>query len=255
MTVQACAEIVERGDRDRFLAAMSCPVEAREVLFPIYAFNVEVSRAPWVTEEPMIAEIRIQWWREAMEEIGAGKEPRAHEVVQPLSGLIREQGLPTSLFEEAAQARRWECYKEPFEDEAHFTQHIERTAAHPTWAAALGLGAGAELEEPVRQVGRATGLANWLRAVPELESRGRYPLPDGRPEAVQSLAREALERLETVKRTDFGPAVPALRASWDVPRVLKLAARRPELVAQAGLEGAPAGRRLRLMWHAARGGW
>ena len=65
----ACADIVRRADPARFQAAMAAPVAARSVLFPIYAFNVEVARAPWVTSEPMIAEMRLQWWVDALEEI------------------------------------------------------------------------------------------------------------------------------------------------------------------------------------------
>ena len=83
MSIQACADLVARGDPDRFRAAMAAPVPARQVLFPIYAFAVEVSRAPWVTQEPMIAEMRLQWWRDVCDEIEAGKPARAQEVVGP----------------------------------------------------------------------------------------------------------------------------------------------------------------------------
>ena len=55
MSLNACAALVERSDPDRFRATMAAPVAARRVLFPIYAFNVEVTRAPWVTQEVMIA--------------------------------------------------------------------------------------------------------------------------------------------------------------------------------------------------------
>ena len=68
----ACAAIVERADPLRFRATMAAPVKARRVLFPLYAFNIEVARAPWVTQEAMIAEMRLQWWRDVCEEIGQG---------------------------------------------------------------------------------------------------------------------------------------------------------------------------------------
>ena len=61
MSIQACADLVHRGDPDRFAAIMAAPVGARERLFPIFAFNLEVARAPWVTAEAMIAEMRLQW--------------------------------------------------------------------------------------------------------------------------------------------------------------------------------------------------
>jgi 15-cis-phytoene synthase len=57
MTVNACAALVQRGDPDRFAAVMAAPVEARARLFVIYAWNLEVARAPWVTSEPLIAEM------------------------------------------------------------------------------------------------------------------------------------------------------------------------------------------------------
>jgi hypothetical protein len=77
---------------------MATPPEARAVLFPLYAFNLEVSRAPWVTEEPMIAEMRLQFWRDVAEEIGQGAPPRAHEVAAPLAEAVRA--------EDAGAARR-----------------------------------------------------------------------------------------------------------------------------------------------------
>ena len=70
--LNACAALVERGDPVRFRAAMASPMAARRVLFPLYAFNLEVARAPWVTQEPMIARMRLQWWRDALAEIAAG---------------------------------------------------------------------------------------------------------------------------------------------------------------------------------------
>lgn len=68
MSIAACAALVARGDPDRFAAIMAAPPAARARLFPLYAFNLEVARAPWVTKEPMIAEMRLQWWRDVLAE-------------------------------------------------------------------------------------------------------------------------------------------------------------------------------------------
>ena len=112
----ACAQMVERADPDRFRALMATPVAARAKLFPIYAFNIEAARAPWVTQETMIAEMRLQWWRDALEEIRSGATVRRHEVVTPLAGLaaraaadgvevLRVPGGSTDSISEALQAR------------------------------------------------------------------------------------------------------------------------------------------------------
>ena len=113
MTVEACAGIVQRGDADRFLATMAAPPAARLRLFPLYAFNVEVSRAPWLTAEPMIAQMRLQWWRDALDEIGAGGQVRRHEVATPLAQVLREARIPMPTLlgplQALIDARVWDC--------------------------------------------------------------------------------------------------------------------------------------------------
>ena len=70
--VIACAKLVERGDPLRFRAVMAAPSDLRPALFTLFAFNLEVARAPWVTKEAMIAEMRLQWWHDALGEIANG---------------------------------------------------------------------------------------------------------------------------------------------------------------------------------------
>ena len=92
MSTQACARIVKQGDPDRFVATMAAPAPMRPALFAIFAFNVEVTRAPWLTSEPMIAEMRLQWWRDALAEIGAGSRVRHHEVAVALAQVLDREG-------------------------------------------------------------------------------------------------------------------------------------------------------------------
>ena len=91
MSLQACANLVSRADPERFAAAMSAPLEARRVLLPIYAATAEVARAPWMTQEPVIAEMRLQWWRDVFEEIEHGRA-RKHEVVDALAEVLTPKG-------------------------------------------------------------------------------------------------------------------------------------------------------------------
>ena len=86
--ILACAGLLERGDPSRFRAVMLTPVNIRSKLLPIFAFNLEVARAPWVTKEAMIAEMRLQWWHDALSEIALVEVVRRHECVGPLSKLI-----------------------------------------------------------------------------------------------------------------------------------------------------------------------
>ncbi len=201
MTLAACADIVRRGDPDRFLAAMAAPPAARAVLFPLYAFNVEVARAPWVTAEPLIAEMRLQWWRDALDEIAEGRPVRAHEVTVPLAGMLDAAGA--RALDGAVAARRRDIDPAPFAGDAALWAHLDATAGTLMWVAARALGAAPDAETTVRRIGQAGGLASWFRAVPELVARGRAPLPDPSAEGVAALAGQGLDRL--------GPAPPGAR--------------------------------------------
>ncbi|MEL7211995.1 MAG: squalene/phytoene synthase family protein [Pseudomonadota bacterium] len=254
MSFEACAGIVERGDPERFLAIMAAPPEARRVLFPIIALNVEVSRAPWVTQEPMIAEMRLQWWRDALEEIASGGPVRSHEVTTPLAEVLTPK--QARALDRLVAARRWDVYSEPFEDAVHFEEYLDATAAELMVTCAQALGdASAEV---VRGFGWGVGLANWLRAVPELEARGKVPMVDGRADAVRLLAQRgvALIREARARRAAVSAAArPAMLMGWQAEYVLRRASANPDAVRQGTLAPSPARAKLGLMIGAATGRW
>lgn len=244
MSLSACAAQVARGDPDRFAATMAAPEAARARLWPLYAFNLEIARAPWVTAEPMIAEMRLQFWRDV---VADGRVP-AHEVAGPLVDLIREAALPADLLDRMIEARRWDIWREPFVDVAALDAHIEATSAGLYWVAALALGAAPQHEAAVRDIGFAAGLAAWLRAVPELGARGRQPLPDPRPEAVAALARQGLARLDRGRKAGLPRALrPAVLPAWQAGPVLWMAALDPARVARGALALPEFSRRWRLL--------
>lgn len=250
----ACAGIVQRGDPERFLAAMAAPGVARAVLFPLYAFNVEVSRAPWVSAEPMIAEMRLQWWRDAVDEMARGGPVRRHEVTTPLATALPERLAPA--LDDAVAARRWDIYRDGFDGAADLDEHIEKTAGTLMRVAALALGEAAE--SVVADIAYASGAANWLRAVPDLVARGRRPLPDDTDAGIRRLAERGLDRLASARarRADVSrDAAVALLAGWQAGPVLAQARRAPSRVAAGRLGQSEAGKRLSLMARAASGRW
>jgi 15-cis-phytoene synthase len=246
MSIDACAAIVARGDPDRFAAVMAAPRRVRGGLFVLYAFNLEVARAPWVTAEPMIAEMRLQWWRDVLE-----APRRAHEVAGPLHDLIAEAALPVAVMDRLIAARRWDVYRDAHADQAALDAYLEDTGAGLMWLAAKASGAGPEVEPVARDMGWAAGLAAYFRAVPELESRGRVPLVDGRADAVRDLARRGLARLDAARA---GPHVgPALLAAWQARGLLGQVIRDPMVVAEGRMGKSEFARRGGLIWQALTG--
>lgn len=250
MNVAACAELVQRGDPDRFLATMAAPVEARAQLFPLYAFNLEVARAPWVTQEPLIAELRLQWWRDVVENAGSGAA-RAHDVAGALHELIRTFGLPTDVMDRMIAARRWDIHREPHEGRDGLSSYLEDTGAGLMWIAARTLGAPDGAEEPTRAYGWATAAAMYIRAVPRLEERGRRPLPDGM--SVRDLGHMGLEKLERarqMRRAVPKGVAPALLTGWQAEGILRQA-----VAGRSSPELSEAAKRWRLLWQAMSGRW
>ncbi len=251
MTIEACAALVERGDPDRFAAVMAAPPAARAKLWPLYAFNLEVARAPWVTKEPMIAEMRLQWWRDVLAE----STPRAHEVAGPLHALIHQSELPIAVLDRLPAARQWDIYTDAFTDRAAFDTYLDDTGGGLMWLAARALGAPDDAEPMARALGWATGLANYLRAVPDLEARGRRPLVDGRPEAVRQLATDGLRCIATARRHRrlIGTGRPAFLAAWQAEPLLKQVQSDPMAVAEGRMALSEFAKRGRLLWQALTG--
>ena len=254
MSFDACARLVERGDPVRFRATMSVPVAARRVLFPLYAFNLEVARAPWVTQEEMIAEMRLQWWRDVLEEIAQGGPVRSHEVTDALAQVLDAQGARD--LDALVEVRRWDIYRDAFADREHLDRYIAGTSGALMGTAARLLGACDA--DVVADVAYGSGVANFLRAIPALENAGRRPLIDGTVEGVRDLAQDALTRLDRARarHRDVSPAAgAALVAAWQARPVLRHAIRDPQAVALGLLEPAPFGDRLRLLRAATFGWW
>jgi phytoene synthase len=251
MTVAACADLVQRGDPDRFLAVMAAPAHARAQLFPLYAFNLEVARAPWVTQEPLIAEMRLQWWRDVVENAASGAA-KAHEVAGPLHDLIRDFGLPTQVLDRLIAARRWDIHNEPHDDLPALETYLEDSGAGLMWLAARALGAPDAAEGAVRAYGWAAAAAAYLRAVPELQARGRQPLP--RDLTTVDLARIGLDRLSTARagrKTVPKDVAPALLAGWQAEPMLKQGLAGEDQTLQLP----EIQRRGRLLWQALSGRW
>jgi phytoene synthase len=251
VTVAACAELVRRGDPDRFLAVMAAPLAAREQLFPLYAFNLEVARAPWVTQEPLIAEMRLQWWRDVVENASSGAA-RVHEVAGPLHDLIRDFGLPVDVLDALIAARRWDITREPHAGIEGLTSYLDDTGGGLMWLAGRALGAPDGAEYALRAFGWATAAAGYLQAVPELEARGRQPLPQGT--TPRDLARLALVRLAAARQAR--PLVPkevfpAFLAGWQTKSLL----RQVVSTGRCDVVLSEFQRRWRLLWQASTGRW
>jgi len=162
------ATLVRRHDRDRYLTALFAPADRREALMALYAFNHEVARTRELVTEPMLGQLRLQWWRESLDAAYAGGSIRRHEVVEPLAAAIRAHALSREHFERLLQGRTLDLADEPPATITALEAYCEATSSRLLWLALEVL--GSRESEPAtaaaREIGIAYALAGLLRAIP-----------------------------------------------------------------------------------------
>jgi phytoene synthase len=174
-----CAEQVRQFDHDRFLTAIFAPAAVREHLFALYAFNIELAKVREVVTEPLIGQMRLQWWRDTLDRLYAG-DTVAHEVARPLRAAIQACGAARSAFDPLIDARECDLEKSPPADTEALLAYAEGTGA-PVLAIALQIAGGAtDTVDIARKAGRGWALTGLLRAVPFHARRHRLYLPADR---------------------------------------------------------------------------
>jgi phytoene synthase len=86
------AELKSR-DRERWLAALWAPADARTAVLALLAYDLEQQRVVAEAREPMLAEIRLAWWREQLEQLSAGRLAPP----QPLLRALRQDARPRGV--------------------------------------------------------------------------------------------------------------------------------------------------------------
>jgi len=187
---------VRRYDRDRFVTALFADPERREDLFTLYAFNVEIGRIRETVSEPMLGQMRLQWWRDNLDAKQIG-----HPVAEAIGELLKRRNLPRPLFDRLLDARELDMQDRTPDTAREFAAYVADTAGGLCQLAALILGGGDDAsQEAARKVGQAWGLLGLMRA--------RKFLPDEEPKRLAEQVAEHLRAARCLKVAK--PARPAL---------------------------------------------
>jgi phytoene synthase len=147
-------------DPDRWLATRFIgDAERRADVMALYAFDRELERARTAVSEPMLGEIRLAWWQEAVDDAFAGRAPRAHPVVEALDLAVRRRAPDATLFEALIDARGRELDPDPFDADAG--AHAEASEGSVMALAGAMLDPQATADQ-FRAAGRAWGLSRLV---------------------------------------------------------------------------------------------
>jgi phytoene synthase len=179
-------DLVRRVDPDRWLASrFISDAAARADIIALYGLNYELARVAGGVSNALMGEIRLTWWREAMEEIAAGKPPRKHPNVEALAASKFDPNALAAL----SEARFPDLDERPLKDEAAVMAYVDGTAGALAVLAARRLDPGAD-PHAVKGAARAWGLSGLWR----LKQAGRARLPSDWTQAdVQRRVEEQLK--------------------------------------------------------------
>ena len=256
MSIGHCAEIVAAADPDRFRAALAAPPAARARLLPLWALDLEITRAAWGSAEPMIAAMRLQWWEDRIRDLGAGRAIAGQPLLDALAPLIAGDAEAEGVIVALIAARGRDAEGASPESAEDLCAHVGQGWGGMLWLGARALGAGEAARGVVADLGLAHGLAAWLSAVPALRARGLRALPpDADAAALAGRGLAALDRARAARGALSRAARPAIWPAGMAGAILRAAAADPGAVAAGALTPAPVRVRARLVAQALFGLW
>jgi phytoene synthase len=89
---------------DFYLSALLAPRAARDDLIVLAAFEGELDRIPVGVSEPMLAEIRLQWWRDAVGGF-AGGAVSGNPIADALAHVVARHGIDPADLVRSIDAR------------------------------------------------------------------------------------------------------------------------------------------------------
>jgi len=272
--IAALREAAIAREPDRYFAATLAPHAVRADLIALAAFAAELANIPAQVREPLTGEIRLQWWRDALGDVGA-EAAAGHPVAAAMRTTIARHALPAEIVHAVIDSCADAVHGEHPASEQALRRHMAAGEGGLfRLAARICAGDGGYDTD---RIAEAAGLAYGLsRALPRLPSEGAARLPIPRsllsdealaragPDGVNPQLTTAVETLITLARTAHDGVAPPLAKMSRAKRLpfLPLAMVRPNLRAletwlqRRGTvpgEPMPIGRLMRIAWAHASG--
>jgi NADH dehydrogenase [ubiquinone] 1 alpha subcomplex assembly factor 6 len=172
-----CLDEVRQLDHDRYLTALLLPAAPRADALALYAFNLEVARTREIVSEPILGQIRLQWWRETVSGIYDGT-PREHPVVAALSDAVQRNSLDRAMLEALIDAREADLDDAPPADLATLEAYASDTSGLLSQLVMSLLDGQGEARAAANEVGTAWALVGLARSVAFHAQSQRMYIPD-----------------------------------------------------------------------------
>jgi len=166
-------QAVRTADPDRYFSSLFAPVQHRPFLYALYAFNHEIAHVAESVREPMLGAIRLEWWRETVEQAAKGM-PRPHDVALGLASLFEKRGVRPATLEAIVAAREFDSSSEYLPEFAALENYLDATGGALMRLATELLDGDPRI---TREAALAYGLAGLVRSLPFHNRRRKLYLP------------------------------------------------------------------------------
>lgn len=178
------AELIAKQDRDRYLASLFISPPNRPYIQALWAFSLEIARLRDIVSEPMLGEIRLQWWRDVILATGES-DASGHPVAAALIDVMARFSLPQRPFVDLIDARTFDLYDDPMPSLNDLEGYCGETASTLFQMSALILAEGDDpgTSDLAGHAGVAYALTGLLRSVGFHAQRGQIYLPQNKLDA------------------------------------------------------------------------
>ena len=209
MELSAVAKTARQGDPARFEAAMFADPARREDLFALIALNVELSRIPDSVSEPMLGEIRLQWWDDAIHALFEGGRVEGHEVIEALAKAVNDGRLSRERLIDLIDARRLVLSDASMGEAETLARLIDQTGGALAALQIGALGGDEQAQTIAAQAGWAEGAGRLIGALPAMIGEGAIDeeavrtgaAPPKLASLVTTLATDALTKLAAARQS------------------------------------------------------
>lgn len=220
------------NDVDHYLAALLAPRAARGDLVALAAFVGEIDRIPLLVHDPLLAEIRLHWWREHLESLAPGTRS-GNPIADGMAEVVLRRGLDPTRLVAVVDAGSMLVEQDGIATPARLAAFLDAREGSAMRLAASILGAEAgDWSDALDAAARAYGLVRLLLDFPAHRERGRA-LAAADAEATATLAGDVRRHLGFARRALTGApreiVIAALPAALVEPylRVLEKSPRAP----------------------------
>ncbi|KAI0405652.1 squalene/phytoene synthase [Xylaria palmicola] len=186
---QYCVAQLRQSDYDSFLIRNFIPASRRDAYDAFRALNLELVRLPEVVSNPTIGQMRVQFWRDAINNTFAGRPPKEpimillHKVLSRLAEASPESS-PSSIrfwLLRMVSTRAKHMDNRPFPTLSALEEYAENTYSTLMYSTLAALSVQSmHVDHLASHIGKACGLAAVCRGIPVLASPSpSVKSPDG----------------------------------------------------------------------------